>query len=75
MPIMTRDLANAAAWDAGNHSMRAAGRTTWNADDYDAAVLEYNRLWPLERDLEELGMTRGEAATEAERVRQRILGT
>jgi hypothetical protein len=37
-------IARAAATDAGNRSMRAAGRTAWDATDYDVAVLEYNRL-------------------------------
>jgi len=43
---LTRQLARAAAQDAGNRSMRKAGRNAWNADDYDAAVAEFNRLWP-----------------------------
>lgn len=36
---LTDDLARAAARDAGNRSMRAAGRTTWAAEDYQVAVL------------------------------------
>lgn len=30
-------LIRASAWDAGNQSMRAAGRTIWAAEDRDAA--------------------------------------
>jgi hypothetical protein len=43
---MTRKLAWAIATDAGNASMRAAGRANWNDDDYNAAVEVFNRLWP-----------------------------
>jgi len=43
-PILTPDLAHSAAWDAGNRSMRAAGRECWNEDDYNACVHEHNRL-------------------------------
>jgi hypothetical protein len=45
-PVMTDALARAAATDAGNRSMRAAGREKWDAGDYDAAVAEFNRLRP-----------------------------
>ena len=47
---LTRELAFAAAWDAGNRHAKANGRTVWTADDYNAAVAEFDRLWPLERD-------------------------
>ncbi len=30
-------IARAAGWDAGNRSMQAGNRTTWNREDYDAA--------------------------------------
>jgi len=43
---MTPEIARAAATDAGNASMREAGRTKWNEDDYNAAVRMYNRLLP-----------------------------
>jgi hypothetical protein len=43
-PILTEELARAAAWDAGNRSMREAGRTAWSRADYDAAVNELDRL-------------------------------
>lgn len=48
---LTRDLAWAAATDAGNRSMRQAGRTKWSQRDYNAAIREFDRLWPLERDI------------------------
>lgn len=31
-------MARAAGWDEGNRSMRAAGRTAWNEEDWRAAV-------------------------------------
>ena len=43
---LTEENARAAAADAGNRSMRAAGRTTWNEEDYHTAASEYERLWP-----------------------------
>jgi hypothetical protein len=47
MPI-TREIAHAAATDAGDRSMRAGNRSVWNLDDYLAAVDEFQRLWPSE---------------------------
>jgi hypothetical protein len=47
---MTRQLAHAAATDHANRRMRAGGRTAWDVDDYNAAVAEFNRLWPLEAE-------------------------
>jgi hypothetical protein len=41
-PRMTRAIAYAIATDAGDRSMRAAGRTAWNDEDF-----EFERLWPL----------------------------
>lgn len=38
------------AWDAGNRSMRAAGREHWNEDDWDAMCSAYNKLWPLSEE-------------------------
>lgn len=38
------DMAHRAAWDAGNRSMRDAGRSQWNQADWDAMVREFNRL-------------------------------
>jgi len=48
-PIMTTALAWAAATDAGNRSMREAGRTAWSAEDYAAAAEELHRLIGQER--------------------------
>lgn len=49
-PELTKELARAAATDAGNRSMRDGGRTVWNADDRNVAFAEFNRLWPMSRD-------------------------
>lgn len=35
---VTPAIAYAAGRDAGNKSMRAGGRTEWNADDYNEAA-------------------------------------
>lgn len=43
---MTYHLARAAGMDAANRSMRKAGRTSWNEEDYNVGVVEQNRLWP-----------------------------
>jgi len=45
---MTYEIAHAASWDEANHSMRKAGRNTWNRADYNAFVKEFNRLYPEE---------------------------
>lgn len=45
-PTLTPAIVHAASTDAGNASMRTAGRTSWSQDDYDAAVAEYHRLMP-----------------------------
>ena len=42
---MTRALAGAAATDAGNRSMRRGKRAAWDESDYDAACVEFTRLW------------------------------
>lgn len=47
----TRPLAWAAATDAGNRSMQAAGRTAWNEEDYRIARETFDRLWPKELDI------------------------
>ena len=44
----THEAAHAAGRDAGNRSMRAAGRTTWNDDDYNAAAGTYEKIRPAE---------------------------
>ena len=46
--ILSEKIARAAALDAGNRSMRKAGRTSWNEQDRNVAIAEYNRLWPEE---------------------------
>jgi hypothetical protein len=51
MMTLTRDIARAASQDTGNRSMRKAGRTAWNEDDYSAACAEFNRLWPEPHNL------------------------
>lgn len=43
----TATMIRAAAQDAGNRSMRAAGRTAWNDDDWNAACAEFERLAAL----------------------------
>lgn len=43
MRLSYRDIM-AAGWDAGLRSMRKAGRTAWNQDDWDAAAAEVDRL-------------------------------
>ena len=48
---MTRELVWAAATDAGNRSMHKAARTKWSRADYNAAVREFNRLWPTKNPL------------------------
>jgi hypothetical protein len=47
---ITYEIAHAASVDAGNRSMRAAGRKIWNVDDYNASVAEFNRLMPEENE-------------------------
>lgn len=46
---MTYKLAMACGQDAGNRHMRKAGRMAWNEEDYNAAVEEFSRLWPMEK--------------------------
>jgi hypothetical protein len=45
---VTYQLAHAAGWDAGNRSMRAAGRSKWNHEDHAAASAEFSRIMPME---------------------------
>jgi len=40
-------LIHSAGMDAGNRSMRRAGRTKWNKEDYNAAARECDRLYDL----------------------------
>jgi hypothetical protein len=46
MPL-TIALARAIAWDAGNRSMRKAGRSAWDEADWNVAAETARRLWPL----------------------------
>jgi hypothetical protein len=41
---MTYGIAMAAASDAGNRSMRTAGRSKWAVEDWNAMVAEFDRL-------------------------------
>lgn len=43
---LTYSIAMAAARDAGNRAMRAAGRTVWSRADYNAMAAEFARLAP-----------------------------
>lgn len=47
---LTRQIAWAAATDAGNRSMRKAGRTSWTEEDFNTAAKEFDRLWPQEKE-------------------------
>ena len=51
---ITREIARAAAMDAGDRSMHQAERTTWSREDYNAMIGEFNRLWPEELDIMEV---------------------
>lgn len=50
-PTLTRNIAWAVATDTGNRSMRSSGRRTWNEEDYNAAVVEFERLWPITQEI------------------------
>jgi hypothetical protein len=50
---MTKEIARAAAMDAGNAHMRKAGRTKWDHTDFYAASRAYNKLWPAYYDMYE----------------------
>lgn len=43
-PTLTKEIIYAAMLDAGNRSMRTAGRTAWNEKDRNAACDEFDRL-------------------------------
>ena len=49
---ITYELAMAAARDLANRRAAKAGRKAWDETDYNAAVDEFNRLYPLETHLE-----------------------
>jgi hypothetical protein len=44
---LTESIARAAAQDAGNRSMREAGRAKWSRADWVVAWNEFDRLWPV----------------------------
>lgn len=46
-PVMTLALARSVGQDAGNKSMRKAGRAAWSADDFDAACEAMQRALRL----------------------------
>lgn len=48
MLTLTHPLAMAAAQDAGDRAMRAAGRSAWNVGDWNAACDAFARLNPRE---------------------------
>lgn len=50
-PVVTDEIARAAAADEANRSMRAAGRTAWSREDYNRAVATFNRLNPPPPDV------------------------
>lgn len=43
--LLTRSIVWASARDCGNRSIKSAGRTAWNEDDYNAANAEATRLF------------------------------
>ena len=50
---LRQEMAWAAATDAANQNMRAHGRTVWDADDYNVATAELDRLLEGERESEQ----------------------
>lgn len=50
---MTEQLARRIAEDAATDAMKKAGRHAWSAEDYDVAIAEFNRLWPLDAERRE----------------------
>jgi hypothetical protein len=53
MTQITYAIAHAAAWDSANRRAKKEGRTVWNEDDYNHAVDEFNRLWPIDNVVKE----------------------
>uniref|UniRef100_A0A6M3JZ73 Uncharacterized protein n=1 Tax=viral metagenome TaxID=1070528 RepID=A0A6M3JZ73_9ZZZZ len=43
---MNQKIAYAIGWDAGNRSMKKAGRTSWNDTDKEAAITAMNQAYP-----------------------------
>ncbi len=50
MTRVTYKIAMAAGKDAGNRSMRAAGRTAWSKEDFNAAAEVTERLMTMVED-------------------------
>ena len=48
---MNKDLAWAIACDTADRNMKEHGRTKWDEEDYIVGGREFDRLWPLEKDL------------------------
>lgn len=51
--IMDYDLAMAVGRDAANRNMRKAGRERWNEDDWNVACETFDRLFPLEKQIQQ----------------------
>jgi len=49
LKINRYDLAMAAARDAGNRSMRAAGRSRWSRADYVVSCQTFNKVFGIRR--------------------------
>ena len=49
---LTREIAWAASGDKANRVMRKGGRSVWSRGDYDVMVAEFDKLWPIERDIQ-----------------------
>lgn len=49
--VWTYDLARAASQDAANRRMRKAGRKAWSRGDYNHAIDEFNRLYPVHAEM------------------------
>ena len=48
---LTYEIARAAGQDAANRNMRKNHRKKWNQADYNISVREFNRLWPVSREI------------------------
>lgn len=53
---MTYAIAYSAGMDAANQSMRAAGRSAWNDEDYALAIRTLDELYPVETHLADSGV-------------------
>ena len=50
---LTREVAWWAARDAGSRNAREHGRKAWNEEDLECCAVEFDRLWPLSKDLDD----------------------